>query len=381
MVPGTVKEDGTVDFRELGLVQNVSKGEVLCRIIPPEPGRDGIDLYDNVVRHTEGQLPTLPSGTNTELSEDKLSLLASVDGCAVCKKDNINVEDVFVLRGDVDNASGNINFNGSVVIQGDVKEGFYVKAGNDISIRGMAEGAFIEAGGNISISNGMNGMIKGTLNAGGNVIAKYFQNTNVICKGDIYADVIMNCQITTEGSVILRGKQALLIGGHCQIGKKIQAGTIGSSNHVRTEIAIVSDQLNMALYGTGDNYDELQRKLFLANKGSEKLQKQIDEFSANSSQQEKTPQEREALKAAIVKKAQFATLIGMLENSINEIKEVRQTFADYKIIGLKIIYPGTRITIANYYFNIENEYNNTKFYADTEHIVFAPILPSDTSDE
>jgi uncharacterized protein (DUF342 family) len=245
----------------------------------------------------------------------------------------------------------------------------------------MAEGAFIEAGGNISISNGMNGMTKGTLTAGGNVVAKYFQNATVVCKGDVYADVIMNCQIAAEGSVILRGKQALLIGGHCQVGKRIQAGTIGSSNHVRTEIAIVSDQLNMALYGIGDNYEELQSKLYLANKGSEKLQRQIDELSANSTQQEKTPQEREALKAAIVKKGQFATLIGMLENSINEIKAVRETFADYKIIGIKIIYPGTRITIANYNFNIDNEYNNTKFYADTEHIVFAPILPSDTNDE
>lgn len=374
------KEDGTVDFRELGLVQNVEKGAVLCRIIPPEPGRDGIDIYDHVVRHTVGQLPALPAGMNTEISADELSLLSSVNGCAVCKNNIINVEDMFVLRGNVDNTSGNINFNGSVVIQGDVCEGFSVKAGEDISIRGMCEGAYVEAGGNISISNGMNGMGKGVLNAGGDVVAKYFENVTIQSKGNIYADVIMNCRITTEDSVILRGKQALLIGGRCQVGKKIQAGTIGSSNHVRTEIAIVSDQLNMALYGGGDNLEELQRKLSIATRGSEKLEKQIAELSSNASNQEKTPQERVALKTAVAKKAQFATLIEMLENSMKELTEAQESFADFKIIGLKIIYPGTRINIANYYFNIENEYNNTKFYADTEHIVFAPVLPSDTEE-
>ncbi|HEX3037501.1 MAG TPA: FapA family protein [Oscillospiraceae bacterium] len=373
-------EDGTVDFRELGLVQNVSKGDVLCRIVPPKPGHDGIDIYDNVVRHTVGQLPSLPAGTNTEITEDTLSLIAAVDGCAVYKNSIINVEDVFTLRGDVDNTCGNINFNGSVMIQGDVKEGFYVKAGADISIRGMVEGAFIEAGGNISISNGMNGMTKGTLTAGGNVIAKYLQNVSVACKGDVYADVIMNCHVTAEGSVILKGKQALLIGGQCQAGLKIQAGTIGSSNRVRTEISIVSDKLNTALYGAGDSLEELQRKLSLANRGAEKLQKQIDEISSIP-EEEKTPQQREVLKALTPKQGQFATLIEMIENSIKELAEIQQSFADYKIVGLKVIYPGTRISIANYYFNIENEYNNSKFYADTEHIVFAPILPSDTSDE
>jgi len=374
------KEDGTVDFRDLGLVQNVAKGDVLCRIIPPEPGRDGINIYDAAAPHIVGKLPSLPSGTNTVISEDTLSLLAAVDGCVVCKKDIINVEDVFVLRGDVDNASGNIDFLGSVVIQGDIREGFYVKAGASISVRGMSEGAFIEAGGDISISSGMNGMGKGKLIAGGNVVAKYFENVTIECKGDVYADVLMNSRVTTEGSIILKGKQSLLIGGCYQVGLKVFANTIGNSNHIRTDVSIVSDKLNTALYGSGDSLEELQRKLSIAQKGSQKLEEQIVELTKNASSEERSPQDRFALKTAITKKSQFAALVELLQKNIKELEEAQHTFADFQIIGVKIIYPGTKINIANYYFNIENEYSNTKFYADTEHIVFAPILPSDSMD-
>lgn len=108
----------------------------------------------------------MPSGTNTVISEDKLSLLAAVDGCIENLHSRINVNDVFIVRGNVDSASGNVNANGSVIVQGDVMEGFSVKAGQDISVRGMVEGAILEAKGTISLSNGMNGMGRGTLKAG-----------------------------------------------------------------------------------------------------------------------------------------------------------------------------------------------------------------------
>lgn len=374
------KEDGTVDFRDLGLVQNVSKGDVLCEIIPPEPGQDGIDVYDHVVRHTEGKLPPLPSGSQTIVSEDQLTLTAGIDGCIVYKNGVVNIEDVFVVRGNVDNTSGNIDFIGSVVIQGDVFEGFHVKAGANISIRGMSEGAFIEAGGDISISSGMNGMGKGKLTAGGNIVSKYFENVTIDCKGDVYADVIMNCIVTAEGSVILKGKKGLLIGGLCQAGQLIYANTIGGPNHVRTGISIVSDKLNEALYGTEkeDNLEELHRKLGIARKGAEKLQALIADLTKpNNEAQEKTQREKDTLKAAITKKAQFSALIGMLEKSIQKKEDAKQTFADFKVICMGITYPATKLTIANFVMNINNEYSNTKFYADGEHIVFAQILPSD----
>lgn len=75
------REDGTVDFRELGLVKNIAKGEVLCRIIPPEPGKDGINIFNQTVPCLKGKLPHLPSGSNTIVSEDGFSLLANTDGC------------------------------------------------------------------------------------------------------------------------------------------------------------------------------------------------------------------------------------------------------------------------------------------------------------
>lgn len=238
------REDGTVDFRDLGTVKNISKGEELCRIVPPTPGKDGRDVYNREVSFKPGRSPVLPAGLNTEVSEDGLALVAGVDGCIEFKKSRIDVNEVFIVRGDVNSASGNIKAIGSVIVQGDVREGFSVTAGKDITIRGMAEGAFIEAQGNITISNGMNGMGRGTLKAGGNIVGKYFENAVLEAEGDIYADVLMTCRAKAGGSIILKGRKASLIGGKYEAGQKIVARNIGTGTSGKTAVSIQSSTLN-----------------------------------------------------------------------------------------------------------------------------------------
>ena len=56
-------------------------------------------------------------------------------------------------------ASGNIQFDGSVVIQGDVAKGMSVKATGDIEVAGIVEMASLEAGGNITVKSGVIGAL------------------------------------------------------------------------------------------------------------------------------------------------------------------------------------------------------------------------------
>ena len=68
---------------------------------------------------------------------------------------------------------GNINFTGSVVIHGDVLEGYSVKAKGDITVMGIVEGARLSAGGDILLHKGMRGMRTGVLEAEGDITAKF----------------------------------------------------------------------------------------------------------------------------------------------------------------------------------------------------------------
>ncbi|TQI65465.1 FapA family protein [Clostridium sp. KNHs216] len=372
------RENGTIDFRDLEIVKNVEKDTVLCTITPPKDGTDGTDIFSRSVAFKPGRFPALPTGNNTVVSEDRLSLIAGLDGCIEYKNSTINVSDVFYVRGDVDSASGNINAIGSVVVMGDVREGFSVKAGKDISIRGMAEGASIEAQGTISISNGMNGMGKGTLKAGGNIVGKYFENAILISENDIYADILMNCKATVQGSIILKGRRASLIGGSYQAGQKMVVKSIGAPSYTTTSVSIQSQQLNDKLViGKEENsLEQLEHQRAQAQNEFEEFQKKFAELTSLGGRND-SGRENLMVKAALMKKIQMGEAIKAIDAKIQKLKETKNQLSDYKIVGTSIIYIGTKMTIGPFIMNINNDYSNTKFYAGPEGIVSAPVLLSD----
>ena len=72
-----------------------------------------------------------------------------------------------VLKVDnVDNSTGNLRFNGDVVVKGFVQEGFEIHSTGNVRIEGSVEGASIYADGSILLVNGINGMGRGILQAG-----------------------------------------------------------------------------------------------------------------------------------------------------------------------------------------------------------------------
>ena len=97
-----------------------------------------------------------------------------VDGHVSLVEGKVFVSDVYEVE-NVDLSTGNIDFEGSVQVKGNVSSNFVIRAGGNVIISGVVEGAYIEAGGNIIIARGMNGMTKGILKAGGNIVAKFWR--------------------------------------------------------------------------------------------------------------------------------------------------------------------------------------------------------------
>lgn len=236
-----LREDGTADYRDLGFVQNVKKGQVLCEITPPEKGADGVDIYGNVREGKMGKAPLNPSGKNTVLSEDGLQLLADRDGTVLVTRGVVDIQEVLNIRGNVDNATGDIEFVGDVIVNGDVVSGFNVTTTNgSITVKGNVEGATLKATEDIVVGVGINGMNRGSITAGGNIKCKFIQSCYIKSGGDIYADSVMYCHMECGGNLELNGKRAALIGGRSSIVGKLVAKTIGTNSHVATYITMAS---------------------------------------------------------------------------------------------------------------------------------------------
>ncbi|NCC86318.1 MAG: DUF342 domain-containing protein [Clostridia bacterium] len=318
------RSDGGADFHDMGIIQSVVEGQVLCSKTHPLPGEDGINVFGEAVPFKPGADKIFSNGQNTVISEDTLELQAEIDGCIVFKNNIVTIDDNFTVYGNVDTATGDIVFCGSVMVKGDVCEGFKIHAGGNVTIQGMVEGATIWAGGDVLISQGMNGMNTGKIYSGGNVKSKYFQNSQVMCKGDMSTDYFLNGSIVAGGSITAEGSKGLLLGGTYQAGTAVIAKTIGADTYLATVVEIK------------DSKEDFW------NPEAQKTQEQIDAELDLMTEEEKEQ--------------------WLAEN----IYIVPTAPEDAKIIVRGVLYPGVKISIGQLSEKIDHEYNSAKFFHGEE---------------
>lgn len=143
---------GRVDFRDRFVIEQVSEGEAIANIHPPEPGSPGRAVTGEDLPPEKVEKAAVSCESGTCFSADGRQILAATKGVPSAKRGNtvtFRVDDVYVHRGDVDIKSGNIDFHGHFRVQGAVTEGMRVAAGGNIEIDENASGAEILAGGSV----------------------------------------------------------------------------------------------------------------------------------------------------------------------------------------------------------------------------------------
>ena len=198
-------------------------------------GVAGKDVYGNELKARPGKPLRLKPGKNIILKDDKI--YATTAGQISISSNSVNVFPVFEVKGDLDLNTGNIDFVGNVMIQGNVPSGYEIKAGGDVRITGLVEGATIEARGSIHISGGIAGQKKAKVIAGGDLHTRYVNQAIVVAGNDIQVDnFIMHSEVTAGNSIDC--KNAHIIGGKISAGRSIEAGEIGNQHFARTELFI-----------------------------------------------------------------------------------------------------------------------------------------------
>lgn len=236
----TLNEDGSVDFFHLNTVSHCKKGELLARRFPEDPGDHGTNIYGERVNPREVKRDPLRFGKNIILSEDKQTLTADADGHVTLNDGQVVVSNVLEVE-NVDIATGNIDYDGSVKVNGNVVTNFSVKAKGNIEISGVVEGAFLEAGGDIIIARGVNGMVKGTLKAEGNVVSKFIENAKVSAGGYVSTESILHSEVMAGSEIQVTGRKGFITGGRVCAGNLIQVKTLGSPMGTDTIVEVGVD--------------------------------------------------------------------------------------------------------------------------------------------
>ncbi len=264
-----IKSD-KVDYREQMQVESVKNGQVLAEIILPTEGIDGMSIMGQALPARDGKPAQIKCGKNVELMGD--NIVATSDGIVSKLGDIISVSPVYEVSGALDMKVGNIDFNGAVVINGDVGDEFSIKAGGDIHIAGVVGKSNIISQGNVVINGGFNGKEKGVIIANGDVDIKYVNHGNIRSKGNVVVKKeINNSNVFCLGEIeISRGS---ILGGTVMALQGVKVAHLGSEMGVKTTVIV----------GTHYELFALEEKLMGLNQIFAEIEKKIDPYVGNSS--------------------------------------------------------------------------------------------------
>lgn len=351
---------GTVNFKELNQIQNVVKGQPLAQKMPPERGKASKTLSGRYLEAKNGKDIRIPLGKNVELDKDGVTVIASINGRVVFESDKISVEPILELSS-VDIKTGNIDFLGTVVVKGNVEDGYDVKASGNIEITGTVGNCHLKTEtGDIIVSQGIFGHDVGVIQSGGSLWAKFIQSAKVeVEKFIIVSDSIMNSEVTAMKRIILNGKKAQIIGGHLFATEEICAKSIGSpAGGAETILEVGFDpRLKQRLSDIQDEQKTLDVELEETENNIvtlENFKKQRRTFDKDKQAQLDALKNR---KQEIIQKSQdFSTEVEQIQQRLHELK----VFGKVKASGT--VYSGVKIYVRDVVDEVRQDVKSATFY-------------------
>lgn len=334
-----IREDGSVDYWSLNLIQTVVKGQVIAIYEPAKQGMIGMTVTGQEIAPKHGkELPPL-RGKGFERTDDNLTYVATTDGKIELVNDRICINNFHEIFSNIDMLFGNIDFAGDVVIHGNICSGMSVKAGGTLTVDGVVEGATVWAGKDIVLRGGVLGDGRAEVSAKGNIYARFFEYAKVDALGSIEADAFLQCEVECRKNILIKGKKGAIVGGRVHAIEGIEANEIGNESEIDSMIEVGIDQ---SVY---KEMAELRQSQMELRENVRKLEDGIRQFDALGEQRGvsyKNDPRRAALLRAMIRDSSMEKMkTARLEELSNQ--ETASKNASVKVN--RTIYPGTTVTI------------------------------------
>jgi uncharacterized protein (DUF342 family) len=356
-------DNSKVNMRNLGDVICVKIGTKLLHRIPPTDGRKGYTVTgENIEPHPGSWLDLVP-GDGTEVSpDDENYLIAAINGMPKFKEGQMWVDDTFICPG-VNVGSGNIKYNGAVLVNGDVTENMTIEAEGDVTVNGFVESAMIEAGGDIIITEGAMGKVSGTdvertthLKAKGSVYVQHAQGICIKCNGNVnIGKQLAYSEIDCGGSVVVgnaQKPQGKLFACKIKCKTEVSAGILG---------AVSGSQLSID-YSEAYN-DLIKRRDILSNvvkQLEEHLNRHRDKLGG-ANIENCPPHLQQKLKHISSLYNEEERNYTWLKSKLEILQQEKNDYSyNLKVVAYNKIFPGVSVTLNTKTWRAEREYRTAK---------------------
>jgi uncharacterized protein (DUF342 family) len=351
--------DGTVDFKNLSIIQNVVQNQPVAKKIPAEEGVKGRTVRGEYIPAKDGVDIQMPLGNNVQLSEDGMMILSKINGQVMLSGNIVSVEPVYMVQGNVCLKTGNIIFLGTVVVTGNVEDGFSVKAAGNIEVHGTVGASELEAEGDIIVSQGITGKAKGSVTAGKSIWARFIENA-IIDAGNmvVVSDGIINSQVDAYKRIVCKGKRARIVGGRLRASEEINAHVIGSSSGSTETVCEVGIDPKIQ-----ENIERLMAERDSATKEHAEAATEIQALVNIKAQRKSLPEDKEFLLNELMdQRNKLAADLQRLEKEIAAQQEAQNNMNTRgRVSAANVIYPGTKVIIHEVPHSIRSEYRSVTF--------------------
>lgn len=199
--PGELDEDGKIDYKDRGDIPYVTEEDLLAERKIMQQSKPGTNVFGQIIEVDTLEDIVFISGSGTVYNEAGDKIIAECNGepfinldGSICVLNEYRVDDVNF-------ETGNIKFDGNVIIDGKVNSDFIVE-GINITAREVI-GARIIAEGDVIVDQGI---IGADITATGKVQATYMKDCKISCIGDVIVEKeILDCEIESSGICHSRG--------------------------------------------------------------------------------------------------------------------------------------------------------------------------------
>lgn len=353
---------GQIDFKQMNMIQNVVAGQPLAVKILPEQGKGGKTVLGRYLEAKNGKDIAIPLGQNVTLAEDGCTILAACNGEVLLQGNKISVEPVREEKG-VNIKTGHIDFMGTVIVRGNVEDGFNIKADGNVEIFGTVGSCRIEAGGNVVISQGFVGRHIGEVITPKTVWAHHVENATINA-GEyvIVNDSIINSEVNAKKKIVLRGKRAQISGGHLIATEEITAKTLGNTGGVETILEAGMDpESKKHIVELQTNQKQLLAEL-------EEVDKEIAHLEEQKKVRRALPKDKEENLSNLINRKQ--EINDQCDELSKEISQLEIRLKDIKAVG-KVnasgtVYPGVKVYVRDTLDEVKNEVRAVTFYFDDQ---------------
>jgi uncharacterized protein (DUF342 family) len=224
-----------IDMRAAQNRKVVKKGEQIAELRYKD-GKVGKNVFgEDVFMIAENPPDTLVVGENVT-PDGKGRFMSAIDGIPTVEATSISCSTVYVHEGDVNLTSGDINYDGSVQITGNVDGGASVIVSGDLIVEGMILPSFIKCGGNLTVAGGIVTSGHGWIEVEKNLEADFVENSKVSVHGSMTVkNSVFNSDVVVGSNLIVMDKaNGRVAGGHISVKNVIRTGHFGFPEGLKT---------------------------------------------------------------------------------------------------------------------------------------------------